>query len=384
MIDAALAHRFIEQVTKYTTYNVNIMNENGIIIASRNPKREGQYHVIAHQILLSGKEQMEIQSDTYPGVQAGLNMVIEVDGVREGVVGVTGKPDEIRPVALMVKMAIETMLRYERAQEERRRRENRKEQFIYLLTKVPYTDHDDLLALAKELGYPEERIRVPILIKLEEEEEGQAEEVLMLCRESKGHTRTDFSIVPDPSHVLVFKSVPDLQENLLTAYKGAIWEYLTPIQEALQARSIKALFFVGSFQENYKQYYHAYRHCKWLEYHLPPKNEQQTLFFYDHLPEYVAHITPMDELGNLFHIYEKRVPEKIKKNLLTIILPLHRNNWSFPQTAAELFLHKNTLVYRYNQIKELLGLDPLTSGADRILLVAFCVYLTRTGAAGER
>ena len=381
MIDTALACRFIEQVTKYTTYNVNIMNENGIIIASRNPGRVGQYHVIAHQILLSGKDQMEIQSDTYPGVQAGLNMVIEIDGVREGVVGVTGKPDEIRPVALMVKMAIETMLRYERAQEERRRRENRKEQFIYLLTKVPYADHEEILTLAKELGYPEERIRVPILIQLKEE--GQGEEVLQLCRESEGHLRTDFSIVPDSAHVLIFKSVPELQENLLTAYKDAIWEYITPIQAALRDHCIEALFFVGSFQENYKQYYHAYRHCKWLENHLPLKEEQKVLFFYDHLPEYVAHIAPMDELGNLFHIYEKRLPEKIKKNLHTIILPLHRNNWSFPQTASELFLHKNTLVYRYNQIKELLGLDPLTSGADRTLLVAFCIYLTRTGSGGE-
>ncbi|MFR3227950.1 MAG: sugar diacid recognition domain-containing protein, partial [Mediterraneibacter gnavus] len=38
----SLAEKLIEQVTKYTSYNVNIMNEQGVIIASRNPERIGK------------------------------------------------------------------------------------------------------------------------------------------------------------------------------------------------------------------------------------------------------------------------------------------------------------------------------------------------------
>ena len=41
MIEPELARRFIEQVTQYTEYNINIMNESGVIIASRDPKRVG-------------------------------------------------------------------------------------------------------------------------------------------------------------------------------------------------------------------------------------------------------------------------------------------------------------------------------------------------------
>lgn len=36
MIDALLAKKFIERITQYTEYNVNIMDEKGIIIASKN------------------------------------------------------------------------------------------------------------------------------------------------------------------------------------------------------------------------------------------------------------------------------------------------------------------------------------------------------------
>lgn len=41
MISRDLARKFIEQVTQYTEFNVNIMDESGTIIASRDPERVG-------------------------------------------------------------------------------------------------------------------------------------------------------------------------------------------------------------------------------------------------------------------------------------------------------------------------------------------------------
>lgn len=35
MLDVSMAKKLIERVTEYTSYNVNIMNEDGVIIASR-------------------------------------------------------------------------------------------------------------------------------------------------------------------------------------------------------------------------------------------------------------------------------------------------------------------------------------------------------------
>ena len=51
MLDVALARKLIERVTEYTSYNVNIMDENGVIIASRNPERIGSFHEAAYQVL---------------------------------------------------------------------------------------------------------------------------------------------------------------------------------------------------------------------------------------------------------------------------------------------------------------------------------------------
>ena len=375
MISKELAQRFIARVTKYTEYNVNIMDENGMIIASRDPERLGQYHAIAHQIIQGGPQLVEAEEGSYRNVRRGVNMAIEVDGKREGVVGVTGDPKEIRVAALMTKMALETMLRYEQQLEERRRRENRKEQFIYLLTQVEDVRHEELLSLAAELGFPENLVRIPILMRADGVDTKQ---LLMQLRGSSLHSSLDFSIAPDPSHVLVFKTLSCSPERLLLDYKEYVLDYIAGVRTSLKQAGHPAHFFVGSYQEDYKQYYYAYRHCKWLEgsSHID-KSAEDVLFFYDHMNEYLRHIAPIREFDHIFHMLKKGFPEKLEKMMVETILTLHRNNFSFPQAAKELYIHKNTLVYRYNQIKEFSGLDPVASGADRSLLVAFCVYLDR-------
>lgn len=69
MIEPELAVKFIEQLTQYTEYNINIMDESGIIIASRDPKRVGTYHEAAALVVSGGSDMLAVEDDTtYPGV----------------------------------------------------------------------------------------------------------------------------------------------------------------------------------------------------------------------------------------------------------------------------------------------------------------------------
>lgn len=118
MIKPDMAQKLIDQITGYTEYNINIMDGNGVIIASRDPGRIGTYHEAAGRILRSGTDVIEIEDDKmYPGALPGINMAIKTDGRTEGVLGVTGEPDRIREVAMVIRLAIEAMLKYEREQE---------------------------------------------------------------------------------------------------------------------------------------------------------------------------------------------------------------------------------------------------------------------------
>ena len=374
MISRDFARRFIEQVTRYTEYNVNIMDADGTIIASRDPGRIGQFHEVAHRIL-TGREDIVVTSDVrdYSTVLPGINMVIEANGIREGVVGVTGDPEEIRSVALMIKMAMETMLRYERSQQELRLRRSRKERFLHLLIQEEHSDPEELRQMADELGYPEEMIRIPILVRLRE---AGTEKALDALRAGPSHTREDISYAPGPHHFVIFKTLPKEPEQLFMEYREQILEYLDPLLQMTRKNGKDIQISVGSFQSRFPEYYSAYQHCKWLE---RRKTGELPAFFQDHIGEYLEDAVPMKELHRIYFLYEKMLPREKRAMIMELTGALLKTNFNFPKAASLLYIHKNTLVYRYGQMKELLRIDPVASSKDRAFLGGFYLYLARRG-----
>lgn len=373
MIELALAKKFIEQVTQYTDYNINIMNEKGVIIASRDPKRVGTFHEVAYYIV-TGTEDMVVTSGEhdYPGVRPGINMVINIDGRREGVVGITGDPREIRPVALITKMAIEAVLKYEKQHQELQQRLNRKERFLNLLTMEQYADPGRLRSAADELGYSESIVRIPILCRLDQVE---AEPFLEMIKSRDRHSKEDISFVLDDSRILIFKTMPGAEQDLFADYKFLIGDYLSDALKWLRSQDKKCMFYIGSFQSSFSQYYYSYRHCKWLEQTV--RTESASAFFYDYVGAYLRAVMPMNELQQIFNVYESMLDEEFKDSYLEITGMLMETNFNLAEAAKRLFMHKNTLVYRYNKIKDVLNVNPVVSAQDRYYMEAFYNYLRR-------
>lgn len=373
MIELDLAQKFIEQVTQYTDYNINIMNEKGVIIASRDPKRVGTFHEVAYYIV-TGTEDIVVTSGEhdYPGVRPGINMVINIDGRREGVVGITGDPKEIRPVALITKMAIEAMLKYEKQHLELQRRINRKEWFISLLTTEEYADPGRLRSVADELGYTESIVRIPILCRLCQVEAGP---FLEMIKAGDRHSKEDISFVLDDSRVLIFKTMPGGEQELFSDYKFLIADYLGEALRWLRMHEKKCMFYIGSFQSSFSQYYYAYQHCKWLEQAV--RTDSTSAFFYDYAGQYLRSVMPMNELQRMFNVFEKMLGEDFKKSYLEITGMLMETNFNLAEAAKRLYMHKNTLVYRYNKIKDVLNVNPMVSASDRYYMEAFYNYLRR-------
>ena len=87
----------------------------------------------------------------------------------------------------------------------------------------------------------------------------------------------------------------------------------------------------------------------------------------------------MKELHRIYYLYEKKLPREKRSMVLEVSGALMQTNFNFPRAAELLYIHKNTLVYRYGQLKELLGIDPVASSRDRAFLGGFYLYLSRSG-----
>ena len=313
----------------------------------------------------------------FPGVLPGINMAIIHEGHKEGVVGVTGDPDKIHDVALITRMAMEAMLKYEKQQEQIRLRRSRKEHFISLLTQSEFASATEIRGIAGQLEYDESRVRVPILCRMyrEASDPPEPEQVLEAMRRSRGHWVQDFSYVMDETHLLVFKTVKVDGRRNMVDYREEIEDYLEDVLKWLKSRDVRAVFYVGTLQNSFSQYFYAYRHCKWLESHM--RHPGDIVFFTDYVKEYFRTLTPRQELHRIFNVYDSETPDEKKQQFVEMIKALEETNYNLSEAAGKLYIHKNTLVYRYNRMKDYLGVDPLLNMEGREFLGLLLMYLAQ-------
>ena len=231
MIRPEMAKKFIDQITEYTEYNINIMDESGVIIASRDEKRIGTYHEAADRIIRGKEEIVVIEDDKiYPGVLPGINMAIMVNGRKEGVVGVTGDPGRIHEVAMVTRLAIEA--KYEKQQEDILLRQGRKESFFHLLTRVEGIHPSEIRAAARMLEYDESILRIPILCRILDDT--SPDRILEAIRANKGHWIQDLSTVIDETHVLVFRTIREPGAGRSYHLREAVMSYLDQTEWLLE------------------------------------------------------------------------------------------------------------------------------------------------------
>lgn len=98
------ANLIVQKLMADIPYNINIMNEQGIIIASGKDHRIGERHRGAERAIQQ-KEMVEVYKDTSLE-KRGTNEPIILNGELLGVVGISGEPDEVRPFTKLVKSIV--------------------------------------------------------------------------------------------------------------------------------------------------------------------------------------------------------------------------------------------------------------------------------------
>ncbi|HUC93455.1 MAG TPA: sugar diacid recognition domain-containing protein [Paenibacillus sp.] len=90
-ITRELAQPIVMQIMALLNYNINIMDENGVIVASGDSTRLNQTHEGALKFLKSKKEVILSVKDSarLSGTRPGINLPIEFQGDLAGVVGIT-------------------------------------------------------------------------------------------------------------------------------------------------------------------------------------------------------------------------------------------------------------------------------------------------------
>lgn len=107
-----LAHPIVNRAMAILQRNVNIMDAQGVIVASGDLSRIGDYHEASAAVLRTGRR-VEIgpeDVDRWGGVRVGVNLALRLDDRIVGVVGITGPPNEVRPFGEVIREMVQLML----------------------------------------------------------------------------------------------------------------------------------------------------------------------------------------------------------------------------------------------------------------------------------
>ncbi|RZS59668.1 carbohydrate diacid regulator [Microcella putealis] len=122
-LNPALAQRLVDQVAASVAHNVNLMDSEGVIIASLDRDRVGSTHWAAARAAAERVAVRVHPHEARDDVRAGVNAPLIVDGAVLGVVGVTGDPAEVDEVATLLLLALRLILDAESEQDARTARD---------------------------------------------------------------------------------------------------------------------------------------------------------------------------------------------------------------------------------------------------------------------
>ncbi|MCM0649069.1 helix-turn-helix domain-containing protein [Clostridium swellfunianum] len=320
------AQKIAEEMMKVIPYNINVMDEKGIVIGSGDKSRIGIIHDGAIRAIESGVIN-EIYQEA-EGVKPGVNEPIIVNDKVIGVIGITGNPDEVRKFSKLVGVTAVLLIEQAKKDLEIQNSKLDKQKFYNELAHRK-TDYDtDFIQKAKNYG-------IDLLKKTK-----------VVLVEGNIRTKT-FKTLSEQ-----FGNYCELECNKIIFFISNTYSYSTLIEKLKESSDVEKIA-LGQEHENaaialekaelilrcgskLKPFTKIYSYEE-LEFfiNLSSKNKES----------FVSLFSNLDTAGN-------------KIELLQTLQIYLEENGDINAIARRMNIHRNTLNYRLERIQQLTGKNP--------------------------
>lgn len=311
-----LASLLVEKLMTDIPHNINIISKEGEIIASGNKKRIGDFHPSGKKAAES-KQTVLVYEDK-GGEKPGANEPIIIDDEVIGVVGISGPPDQVAVFSKILSTATKLMINQEEKVSLHYEYLSRKEQLLL-----------DLLNLSEE-SYSHELIQ-------------EAQDYFSV------NLKNEFTVgFTEKNEVLTAKYLQS--RHHFVSYKTGYLLFFkaNQVKEEQIANCGRVFLDTGfSLKENVKNILNTYLYVNYYgietDQKIYAKDYPNFLLENPHLP------ISRYKYDHIFSLDDQSV-ETLKVFV--------KNNMNQKETSQDLFIHRNSLIYRLDKIRDITGLDP--------------------------
>lgn len=361
---------FIATLEEALHYKVTITDTNGYIVGSSDPARLNQFHPSAYEILRERKpiESWDIATDSYvnvpEGVQLGYGERVIYDGECIGLIGLVGAPEEIKQSIKTAQLVLQLMLDRKKASDELKLISKDKKAFLLRLLQGQYGSPEWIKERADtyKIDLSRPRYVLTVQINLEKFDEksplelSQIKETMHRAIRSIFFEQEDLLYEYDTGETVLLTAGKhlDASQRRRQIEKAAARLYA----ELREQCKVSALIGVSEECGDYTGIPLALRQGR-MAAEIGAKTENgEGLYFYSQmrLGRIVASFSP-----EIRPILQRDILSKLLENhadsLLETLFTYFEMNGNVSQTAEKLFIHRNTLQYRFRKIKEITGFD---------------------------
>ena len=290
--------RLYYHVKDVCAHDINFIDSKGIIFASTNKKRIGDFHEIGLQVIKTG-ETIEVDTNEgYFGTQKGVNIPFIDKGDVSAVIGISGEPTEVRKYAYLAQKITTLLLREHELNTLEHTQKTQLNHIMRALMDHSYINPEYFKAFIKKYNTTLDTHYQTILVKLD--------------------TRYN------PSNL-----------SMIEQY----------IYQAFELTGSKLYTF------NYSNEYILF---------LESKKVKQWLYLFEQLGKKHAPLLKVGigYSNPLSHQHLSYQSAKLSEKELEFLETYFFHDMSLKDTCEELYLHKNTLQYKLDKIHKTTGYNP--------------------------
>lgn len=354
-IPVELAVKIVKDMKEIIKQDLNFINTQGIIIASTDTSRVGSKHEASLKCVKTNNVVVINNDDEYFGSKKGINIPVHFEKEIVGVIGITGKRQEVEKYGNIIKLMTEILIKEAWLNEMYMKKREHNRNIIESLIFGEYKSVE---------FYTSFKNRYYVIV---------ANSVSKFVVDETFYKIIESYITFDKNNLFALTS-----NEIIILFDKKNKKVLEETLELMQVKMKEALkldfkFGIGRLVENRLEDFK-------LSY-VEAKNTLQYLLNFESDKSIMSY-SQMD-LGILFSNLDKsKISEYTKKvfsnlsakeidNFYNIFMIYKKRNGSIEKAAEDLFVHKNTLQYQLNKIEKLTGYNPRKLKDFSILDIAF-------------
>ncbi len=373
-ISKIAAQAIVEEIGEEIHEHVNMMDAEGVIIASTNSARIGQTHEGARRIITEGLPELYITGDMEnETTRRGINLPLIVRGEIVGVVGITGEKERVVGYGKIVRRMTEIMVTDSIQKDKKRYDQRVRYRFIqeWIEKSAAGSYSRNFIDRGNHLGIDITKpYRVMVLYfrdyqELSDTLEGQKllEEMEATIRHETNRSRILYLRVP-PRQICLLPKCSDAQmEKTAEKFIGMIdKKYGRSVTAGFDSASCSGMDIARGVAEAVRAASHA---LTWKE----------NFYYYDDLniELFINEISEATMTEYLEKLFGRDFGDKLGDHM-NLIEHYFAYEGSVGKMAEALYMHKNTLQYKLKKLSAITGKDIRQPSNGAIYYMALAFY----------